>query len=170
MHVARSSWFPSEERSGFRRPIVSDSFHPNMRTAAGFQTLTVPEASLTTTARGAASIRACRVPLVSWNASSARVRSARWFLMVSSMTSFARTSVEISFSRGTASKSAPEYSRMVWSAFPYRWFKGQAIRKARPAPISAMPARMTSPHWVIRVRFFARSSRMTPMSDSIRRQ
>ncbi len=38
--------------------------------------------------------------------------------MVSSMTSFARTSVEISFSRGAASKFAPEYSWMVWSVFP----------------------------------------------------
>jgi len=65
LHVAFSSRFPSEESRGLARPIVSDSPHPKMRTAAGFQTRTVPAASLTTTARGEASIRACRVPLVS---------------------------------------------------------------------------------------------------------
>ena len=58
LHVASSSGFPPEERRGFGWPIDSASVHPNIRTAAGFHTRTVPEASLTTTARGDASIKA----------------------------------------------------------------------------------------------------------------
>ena len=90
--------------------------------------------------------------------------------MVSSMMLFARTSVESSFPRGTVSIPAPEYSRMVCSAFPRRRFNGQMSRSVSPPPTIAMPIRRMNPHWIILVLFIARRSFMTLVSVSITRQ
>ena len=90
--------------------------------------------------------------------------------MVSSMMSFACTSVESSFPRGTASSLAPEYSRMACNAFPYRRFNGQMSRRVSPPPTIAMPARRMNPQWIIRVLFIDRRSFMTLVSVSITRQ
>jgi hypothetical protein len=55
--------------------------------------------------------------------------------MLSSITSFAQTSVEISFPLGASSSPVPEYSRMTWSAFPYSRFSGQMRVSVRTIPI-----------------------------------